>query len=253
MQEIFNNILITPLYNFLIFIITHIPFADLGISIIILTMVVRLILFPLSKNSIKTQIKMKEIQEPLKEIQEKHKGDQQKLATEMMKLYKENNIKPFSGILMLFIQIPIIMALYFVFLNEGLPQVKSEILYFFITPPEIINTTFLGFFDITTKSLVLALLTGVTQFVQARIMFNKTKNEPQKEDIMGDFMKSMQIQMQFVLPIVMMFISYSLGSVIALYFITSNLFSIAQELYLRKKLSKEKEESLVNKIQAPQT
>jgi YidC/Oxa1 family membrane protein insertase len=252
MSQIFNQFLVIPLYNVLVLILDYVPLADLGFSVILLTIIVRLILFPLSKSAIKTQLKMKDIQKPLEEIKIKYKGDQQKMAIETMKFYKDNDIKPFSGILLLFIQLPIIFALYFVFLKEGLPQIDLTLLYSFVSAPEFVNPKFLGIFDLASKSITLALLAGLTQFIQARLMFKKANQTPsvsKENSFQNDLMKSMQIQMQYVLPGLMIAFSYSLGAVVALYFTTSNIFSILQELYLKKKL--EKEISLKN-VQAPQ-
>ncbi len=242
MSEIFNNFLVTPLYNVLVLILDYVPFVDLGIAVILLTLIVRFVLYPLSKSAIKTQLKMRDIQKPIEDIKQKYKDDQQKMAVEMMKFYKENDIKPFSGILLLFIQLPIIFALYFVFLHEGLPNIDPNLLYSFVGVPEFVNPKFLGFFDLASKSIILALFAGVTQFFQARLMIKKNDQivQPSNENsFQNDLMKSMQIQMQYVLPGLMIAFSYSLGAVVALYFTTSNLFSIAQELYLKKKLNKE--------------
>jgi YidC/Oxa1 family membrane protein insertase len=249
MSDLFNNFLVIPLYNFLILIINHIPFADLGFAIILLTVLIRFVLYPLSKSAIKTQLKMKEIQKPLEEIKQKYKGDQQQAALEMMKFYKENDIRPFSGMLLILVQLPIIFALYFVFLNEGLPNINLELLYSFVIAPGHINTNFLGIFDLTSKSVSLALLAGIAQFFQAQIMFKRSaqttsnSNDKKAGGFQEDLMKSMQIQVKYVLPGIMIGIAYSLGSVIALYFLTSNLFSIFQELFLKKQLEK----SIANK------
>jgi YidC/Oxa1 family membrane protein insertase len=241
MSQIFNNFLVIPLYNILI-IIQNIPFVDLGISIILLTIFVRLILFPLSKSAIKTQLKMKDIQGPIEEIKEKYKNNQHQMAIETMKFYKENDIKPFSGILLLFIQLPIIFALYFVFIKEGLPNIDLNLLYTFVHAPDFVNPKFLGIFDLASKSITLALLAGATQFFQAHLMLKKNNQilpNAKEGGFQNDLMKSMQIQMQYVLPGIMIAFAYSLGSVVALYFTTSNIFSILQEIYLKKKLEKE--------------
>ena len=91
MTGFFNTILVKPLYNALIFLVDFLPYSDIGIAVILLTIAVRFIIFPISRNAIKSQIKMKEIQKPLKEIQEKYKDDKQKMSLEMMNLYRENN------------------------------------------------------------------------------------------------------------------------------------------------------------------
>jgi len=249
MSEIFNNFLVIPLYNVLVLIIEKIPFADLGISVILLTIFVRIVLYPLSKSAIKTQLKMRDVQKPLEEIKEKYKNDQQKMAVEMMKFYKENDIRPFSGILLILMQLPIIFALYFVFLKEGLPNIDTNLLYSFVNAPEIVNQKFLGIFDLGTKSIILALLAGITQFFQARLMIRKNnENMGAQTGFQADLMKSLQIQMQYVLPGLMIAFSYSLGGVVALYFMTSNIFSIFQELYLKKRLEKEESFKLKNVV-----
>ncbi len=242
MSELFNNFLVIPLYNLLVLILNHVPLIDLGFAVVLLTIIVRLILYPLSKSAIKTQLKMKDIQGPIEEIKQKYKNDQQQMAIETMKFYKENDIKPFSGILLLLIQLPIIFALYFVFLKEGLPSIDLKLLYSFVQAPEFVNPKFLGIFDLASKSITLALLAGITQFFQAKLML-KNNNQPtpnkNENSFQNDLMKSMQIQMQYVLPGLMIAFSYSLGAVVALYFTTSNIFSIFQEIYLKKKLAQE--------------
>lgn len=236
----FQTFLVEPLYNILILILNYLPFGNLAVSVIILTIFVRLLLFPISRNAIKSQIKIKEVQPQIKEIQEKYKDDRQTLALETMKIYRENSIKPFSSFLMILIQLPIIFALYFVFLKEGLPEINFEILYPFIKAPHSINTTF-WFIDITTNSTILALTAAVSQFLQVKIMMAKNNliqgennNQDQKTQMMNDVMKGMQLQMKYVMPVIMFFVANSLGAVIALYFTTSNIFSIFQELHMKK-------------------
>lgn len=237
----YQNFIVEPLYNALIFILNTVPFIDLGVAVIILTVIVRAILFPISRNAIRSQLKMKEIAPKIKELQTKYKDDRQTMALEMMKIYKDNNIKPFASILLILIQLPIIFALYFVFLREGLPNINFDILYSFITAPSSIDVTFLNLIDLTAKSALLAFTAAFSQFIQAHIMVASQKSAVatpaeagSKEKMMEDIMKGMNVQMKYVLPVVMYFISYSLGAVIALYFTTSNIFSALQELYLRR-------------------
>lgn len=237
----FNTFLVEPLYNILILILNYTPFANLGVAVIIITILVRSLLFPISRNAIKSQIKMKDVQPQIKEVNEKYKNDRQTLAMETMKIYRENNIKPFSSFLMILIQLPIIFALYFVFLKEGLPEINPEILYSFVDMPSSLSTTFLWFIDITSNSILLALAAAFSQFIQAKIMMSKnnamqinSEEQGDKAKMIGDVMKGMQLQMKYVMPIFMYFIAYSLGAVVALYFTTSNIFSIFQELYIKK-------------------
>ncbi len=239
----YQNFIVEPLYNALVFILNIIPFGDLGLAIIILTVIVRAILFPISRNAIRSQIKMKEISPKVKEIQDKYKNDRQIMATEMMKVYRENNIKPFSSILLILIQLPIIFALYFVFMREGLPNINTDILYSFISVPATVNVVFLGFITLTAKSYLLAFTAAMSQLIQAHIMVANNKptgnaEAGSKEKMMEDIMKGMNVQMKYVLPVIMFFISTQLGALLALYFTTSNLFSIGQELYLKRERTK---------------
>ena len=210
------------------------PWADIGVSVIIFTVIIRLILFPLSKQSVATQIAMREIEPEVAKIKKNNKDNQEKQARELMALYKEKNIHPFSGVLLIFIQLPILFGLYFIFLRSGLPTIDTSILYPFVHAPETISILFLGLVDVTKRSLLFALLTALTQFVSAWIISPKT----QKTDGGGfaqDFQRGMQMQMKYVFPIIVGFIAYSLSAIIALYWITTNLFTIGQEFYMRRK------------------
>ena len=237
MSYLFNIFFYKPLYNGLIFLITILPWADIGIIVILFTCIVKLVILPLSKKSVLTQIKMKEIQPDLDAIKEKHKNNKQEQALKVMALYKEKKVNPFSGILLLFIQIPIIFALYFVFLKGGLPKIDTNMLYSFIKIPEPVNISFLGLMDITQKSYIMAFFAALTQFFQVKFAipsFKKTDNSLKSNSFKDDLAKSMSIQMKYILPVIIFFISRGLPAVIALYWTTSNLFAIGQELYLRR-------------------
>lgn len=240
-SAIFNLAVYNPLYNGVVFLMGVVPVADLGVVVILFTIIVRAILFPLSQKSVKTQLKMKEIEPEMEEIKKKYKNDKQKQAEEIMSLYKAQRVNPFSGILFLFVQIPIIFGLYFIFIRGGFPVIDTSLLYSFVGVPEGVNTTFLNTIDITGKSIVISILAGLTQFVQAHLMGAGTK-KPKDRSFQGDFARTMQLQMKYVFPVVIVFIAYSLSAMIALYWTTSNLFTIVQEWYLRNKFKKEKKE-----------
>lgn len=244
MKNLFINFIVEPFYNTLILLMDFFT-TDLGIAIIVLTIIVRFILFPLSKSQIRTQIKMQQIQAPLREIQSKYKDDRETMGREMLKLYRDNKINPFSGILLLLIQLPVLFGLYYVFLNSGLPSINADLLYSFIPSPEYINTNFIGLFDMTTKSVILAFFVGVTQFIQMKIILPKTdKNTANTGEMSADnVMKNVQTQMMYVMPIILVSIAYTFGAIIALYLLVGNLFSIGQELYIRKTIRKPAEEA----------
>ena len=132
MSYLFNTFFYNPIYNGLIFLVAYFSWVDLGIAVILITIIVKLILFPLTKKSIKTQLKIKQIEPKIKEIKEKYKNNREELAKKTMDLYKDNKINPFSGFFLILIQLPVLFALYFVFLKGGLPNINTELIYSFI-------------------------------------------------------------------------------------------------------------------------
>lgn len=238
MSWLWHTFFFDPVYNGLVFFIDVIPGGDVGLAIIAITILVKFLLLPLSVKASKTQRVIKELEPKMKEIQEKHKNDREVLARATMALYKEAGINPFSSIFLMFLQIPIIIALYFSVYGGGgvpLPGINVDLLYSFIPSPAVVDMIFLGFVDIAAKSLPLALLAGVTQFIHAQMSLPKP--EPRKEgesDMKADFARSMNINMRYVLPLMIGVIAYTLSASVALYFTVSNVFAIGQELFLRR-------------------
>jgi YidC/Oxa1 family membrane protein insertase len=110
---LFHLIVYNPLYNGLIFLFDTFPWIDAGFAVIIFTILVRFVLFPLSKKSIITQVRMKEIEPELQKIRQST-SDKQQQALLQMKLYKEKGVNPFSSFFLLFLQLPIIYSLYYI-------------------------------------------------------------------------------------------------------------------------------------------
>jgi YidC/Oxa1 family membrane protein insertase len=235
---LFNTYLYNPIYNGLVFLIGAVPYADVGIAVITLTVLVKLILFPLSVKMVRTQMVVKQIEPDIKKLKEKHKDDRQKQAEAMMALYKEKNLNPFSGFLLILIQIPIILALYWVFFKGGLPEINTEIIYSFIQIPEITadNMMFLGFIDVGMKSIFLALLAGVTQYFQMKYAMPPVPARKDKPSFKDDMARSLNLQMRYGMPVMVVFIAFITSAAIALYWTTSNLFAIGQELVIRKRV-----------------
>lgn len=240
---LYTTFIFAPLYNGLITLFDTIPWIDAGIAVILFTIIVRLILFPLSKRAIIAQVKMRELQPELDRIKIDYKDDRQKQGTMMMEMYKEKGIHPFSSVLLLFIQLPIIYALYGVFIRSGLPVVDQTLLYHFISTP-VINIHFFGLFDITKPSLILSLGAAVAQYLQLEFSLNAMKSSAPvaKNGVksQADMAQSMTNQMKYIFPVVIFFISYRLSGVLSLYWITTNLFTLVQELVVRKKLAHKK-------------
>src|SRR3989344_6050587 len=175
MSYLYHSFFFDPLYNSLIFLFQIFPWADAGIVVVILTILVRLFLFPLSRKAVVTQVKMAEIGPELNAIKEKYKDKAEEQARRTLALYKEKGVNPFSGILVIIIQIPIILALYQIFLH--LPEVNSNLLYSFVVAPEHICIVFLGLLDITAKSVTLALLAALSTFFQFQVSM-QGQNKP---------------------------------------------------------------------------
>lgn len=233
----FDTFVYQPIYNALAAILSVIPGADVGIAIIVLTVLVRLILFPLSWTAIKTQMTMRELEPKLKEIREAQKENKEELARQTMALFKTHKINPFASFFLILIQLPVIIGLYLVLMNEshGI-SFDSELLYSFVHPPENPSLMFLGLVDLAGKSIVLALIVAVTQFTFAKLMTPPAtpKKEGSTPSFQEDLQKSMSMQMLYVFPIILGTVAYATSAAIALYFVVSNTFSIGQELFVRR-------------------
>jgi len=232
----FHTIFYQPLYNALVLLSSIVPGGDVGLAIICLTILVKIVLFPLFQSAAVTQMRMKQVEPEMALIKEKYKDDKTTQTKKVLEVYKTNKINPFSTIIALIIQIPIILALYWVF-QESFSFNQAE-LYSFVSIPAVVSLNFLGFVDITAKSLILALLTGVTQYIQTDLTLPKTvvksENKDKQADFKDSFTQSLNFNMRYLMPIFITYIAYTLSSAIALYWMTSNLFAIAQELYIRK-------------------
>ncbi len=232
---LYSNFVFNPLYNGLIYLMDIIPWIDAGVAVIIFTIIIRLILFPLSKKAIVTQVRMKEIEPELSKIR-KEITDKQKQALATMDLYKKKGVNPFSSFAFLLIQLPIIWALYSIFARSGLPVVQETLLYGFVSVP-IINMHFLGLIDIGIKSVLLSFIAGISQYLQLHFSFSN--NNTQKSDNPSiDMAQNMMKNMKYIFPVMIFIISLKLPSVLALYWTIGSLFTLAQEIVVRNHLKK---------------
>lgn len=236
-SSLYHTLIYDPLYNAVVFLLDVSPFIDAGVVVIIITILVKLILFPLAKKSVKTQMLMRLADKDIKQIKEKFK-DKQEQAVKIMQYYKDKGIKPFSSFLLLFIQLPILIALYKMF-TKGLAEIDESILYSFVHLPEHANMIFLGLIDVMSKNYIIAVIAAITQFGYAYFAIPKPPEKKQNESFQENFARNMGTQMKYVFPIMIFFISYHTGVALALYWATSNFFMIGQELFVRKGLEKE--------------
>jgi len=232
MISFLKTIIYEPLYNILVLIL-NIPYLDAGIAVIILTLLVKIILYPLSKKATETQMVMKDKEQDLKSIKEKYK-DKQEQALKTMEFYKVNKINPFSSILTIIIQIPIIYALYHIFLRSGLPLIQTDLVYSFVNIPNSVSMNFLGLLDISKKNIFLAFLAAATTFLQLHL---SSKSTTATKTNTKDLSSMMMTQMKYTFPFVVFFISWSISGVIALYWLVSNILGILQDKIIRKNLN----------------
>lgn len=235
---VYTEILFRPLFNLLVGITNVLPTHNVGWAIIILTALVRLVLLPSSLHHARglqrQQLKMKELQTDLEDIKSKHKNDKGKQAQATMELYRKAGINPASGCLPLLIQLPILIALYRVFFT-GLNNESFHWLYAFVSRPTIIMHLFLAT-DLSTPSLVFALLAGVSQFIQMRWLTPTPPPQPGANEDSAAAMESMQKNMRYIFPVMTVFISLRLPAALALYWVTSTVFGMIQQLILKRSL-----------------
>ena len=238
MLAFFRTIISEPLYNILVFLTVIIPTNQVGWAIIILTLLVRSLLFPFQHNASKTQAKVKELDPEIKRIKEECKDDKQQQAQKTMELYKEHGINPFTGIIMILIQLPIILSLFFLF-YQGF-SLDTSILYDFTPYPDDVNLKFLGFININESNIFLAVLVGITQFIQMKLAMPVIDNKKAlgQGSFKEDFGKSLSLQMKYVMPIMIAFIASSLPAAVSLYWLTSNTFTVGHEVLVKKQAYK---------------
>jgi len=234
MANLFHEILYRPLFNALIFLYQYFSFHDLGIAIILLTIVIRLILFPLFYKGAKDQAIMQRLAPKIKEIQNNHKNDREKQAKALMDLYRQHRVSPFSGFLLLLIQLPILIALYRVFL-AGFSVEALNNLYSFISKPEFLNHSFLGVIDLSKKSFLIIAAAAVIQYFQGKLSVVKT-NKPFKDLTTTERMSRQMIYFGPILTIIFLYF-FNLPSAVALYWLTTSAFSVIQQIMINKKIS----------------
>jgi len=244
----FHALFTQPILNAIVFLYNIIPGNDFGIAIVVLTILIRTLLIPVAKKGIKSQRALTKIQPQVKKLREKYKDDSQKMTKETLALYKKENIHPMSGFVPLLIQIPIIFGLFraiTILFPRGEEMVNMGFiesdLYSFVAFPEVFEQ--IGLFgllpDLTGQSIVLAVLAGIGQYVQSKLTFQKKNNSGKKEEGPQNMMR---VQMQYIFPVITVFIAASLPAALALYWFTATVFAVGQQVvFLRhEKESEEK-------------
>lgn len=232
--HIFTIIFYQPLLNLLVFVYNYAPWNDIGITIIVITLIIKLILYPFSKKTIEAQKAMNVLQPKVDALKVKYKDNKEEQAKEMMKLYKEHKINPLSSCLPLLIQLPFLIAIYSVF-STGLQNGSLDLLYPFVANPGHINSLAFGFLDMAKPQILLAVLAGGAQFWQTKMMMAKrpeVKGEGSKDEDMAAIMSK---QMLYMMPIMTVVIGWSLPSGLVFYWLLLTVFTALQQLITLKK------------------
>jgi len=233
MSGFFQTLFYQPILNLLVYLYNI--FGDLGLAILFLTIIIKVVLFPLSKKSIKSQKALQELQPEIEKLKEKYKDDKHAQSVALMELYKKNKVNPFSSCLPLLIQLPFLIAIFRVF-KDGFAQNHLDLLYSFVNNPEIINTMTLGYFDLAQTSVYLAVLAGLAQFWQSRMMHTKkpeVKTEGSKDEKMLSIMNK---QMLYVMPVITVLIGLQFPAGLTLYWFLTTLFTAVQQKIIFSKI-----------------
>jgi YidC/Oxa1 family membrane protein insertase len=226
---LYTEILWRPLFNGLVLFYNLPPGQDLGLAIIALTAVIRLLLAPILWKSQRAQRRLAELAPELKKIQDKFKGDRERQGKATMEFYATHRVNPFSGCILLLIQLPILIALFQVF-RQGFEASALQYLYPFIQNPGAFNPVSFGILDLTKGNIYLCMVAAATQYLQTKLAAPPAPPPPQSGGGAGDFAKALQWQTTYFFPLLILFWSYTLPSALTLYWTTLNFFGILQEI-----------------------
>lgn len=222
-----------PLYNAIIGILELVPGANLAASVVILTILVRLALFPISKRALISQMKMRELQPEIEAIKQRNKENQQQAAVETMALYRKHQVNPFASIGMIFVQIPIFIGLYSIF-SGSFEAVNASMLYPFVPVPQDPIDPFIFGIDLRAKSAILAAVAAASQHLAGRFLISSAQVATPTEGFQADFTKAMRTMSLYFMPALTFLFSAALASALPLYWAVSSIFTVGQELYLRR-------------------
>ncbi len=270
----FDSLIVQPIFNILVIIYSVVPGADLGITLVIFTIVIRFALYPLLKKQLHQSRAMQKLQPELKKIQAQYKDNRQMQGVAMMELYKKYNVSPWRSIGILLIQLPIFFGLFSVIkifaeqpdqigkwtydFLEGLPAVHN-----LIQNPGSLSHVAFGFIDLNKTAvqngqiywplMIIALIGAGTQYIMSKQIMPKNVPKRKLRDIMSeaadgkkhdqsDMNQAVSNNMMKFMPIMMFFIMISLPGAIALYYVVSNMVAVAQQAYILKEDEEEMEE-----------
>lgn len=273
-MNIFDILIVQPIFNLLIGLYSIIPGGDFGVSLIIFTILVRFAMYPIVKKQLHQTKMMRKLQPELARIKKRAKGNKQLESMQMLELYKKHGVSPFRSIGILLIQLPIFIALFHVI--QIFTQYRDQVEKFtygfmenigpikqLIEHPDQFNEKLFGIVDLTKSAftnggvdiflIVLAVVAAWTQYVMSKQTMPQSENKKRLRDIMNDAAQGKEAdqsemnaavmgKMIKVLPFFMFFIMVTVPGALALYYAVSNLVAVAQQSYLLKKDEDELEE-----------
>jgi len=235
MAFLWTTIFYQPLFNLLVLVYDWV-WHDMGLAIIVITIILKLVLYPLSKKSLVSQRALQQIQPKMAELKEKYKGQKDVLAREMMALYQKEKVSPLSSCLPVLVQLPFLIALYQVFRNSIKPE-SMYMLYSFIPNPGELSNSLFGFWNLGTTGWAnwpIALLTGAAQYWQAKMLVTKkpTITAPASRD--ESITATVNKQMLYIMPIMTIFFGIQLPGGLVLYWLANTLLTILQQYFTFK-------------------
>ncbi len=240
-SSIYHALIYQPILNVLVLFYKTIAFYDFGLAIIFCTIFIRLILYPVFHKSAKHQLVMQKIQPKIEKIKALHKEDKEKQLKATMELYKEHGVNPMSGIFLLLVQLPVMIALYQIFFHKLTPQVLTS-LYSFISPPANFNTSFLGLINLEQSSILMVSLAAILQYFQGRMMLPKIEKGRELSTA-----ESVGRQMVYMAPILTLLIFMRMPAAISLYWTVSVAFTIFQQTIINRQLNSNEESGKLRK------
>jgi len=234
MSYLFNTFLYYPILNILVFFYNTAAFQDLGLAIILTTIVVRLVLFPIYQKTIRQQVLSAKMGPEIAKIQKDHKEDRERQTREMMELYKKYKVNPLYIIFAIIVQIPVFLAVWKVISAGANGSISGEGFYSFVSNPGMMDKVFLGAVNLGEKSVILVIVAAVIQFIQSRLAGVATpkKEGAPKQPLSGN-------QLSFMMTGITLVILWNLPAAVALYWITTTVFSIVQQWIVNNTLKNE--------------
>jgi len=228
MGNLFTSILIQPITNLLV-VFYNFLWNDLGLAIIAITLLLKIVLYPLQNQALRSQKRLQDLQPKIGELQKKYATQKELQAQELMKLYKEEKVNPFSSCLPLLVQFPILIAVYKVFAS-GVGSNIQSLLYSFVNNPGVLNTVSFGFIELSKPNIPITILAVIAQFFQNKMML--PKNAPLQDS--NNPMASMGKQMMYILPLLTLFIGIKMPGGLTLYWLVLTVLMMLQQYIVQR-------------------